>query len=484
MVYDTVVIECSTEGTEGAEVNEFFDGPENVNIKTTLDLVADAKCLHMVRNVDIYVSYPTTPLQGLEAVIERMRGAAGEWAGVRKLVLNLYPWGLEEGDEFPPAADYEDEIASSSSALAALMPRLREITFDDFSETPVICVLYGRLAGFYADQLQVLHGNNPPVAPQDRVFARLRDVKITGFQFESLEGKLPRLDPEVIESLVLKRLAANDMWSMFCADSDGCAITFPRLAHLDLKYRPRFTMDYEQLPDERPWYPQFPAAKRVRISSGDKECHSMDNAVFPNRLESLDISACFGTLSVFAGRKVHVSQNLTLSVDFEPDVNYHSIDIANRMLEAADSCSLRRLEIASMDEIPPELITYMGLTHLDLNGPTNADDVMELICRLPHLVDLRVGSLTLTDAQTDFSIPECTEHEPVAPLNTQIRSFDINFVGQGELSDLGNQMLTYLLLKIPTLKSITTPFVPKKHRQAIIDKYVQWYPHLANVKLV
>ncbi|KAJ2697808.1 hypothetical protein H4R19_005638, partial [Coemansia spiralis] len=104
-----------------------------------------------------------------------MRGAACEWAGVRKLELGLNVWGWEESELSLPAADNEDEIASVSSALAALMPGLREIDFYDFQRAPIARVLIGQLVGFYADQLQVLHSSNQIVVPQDRVFARLRD---------------------------------------------------------------------------------------------------------------------------------------------------------------------------------------------------------------------------------------------------------------------------------------------------------------------
>ncbi|KAJ2693666.1 hypothetical protein H4R19_005990, partial [Coemansia spiralis] len=165
MVYDTVVIKCGTEDT---------DGPETVDIETTLNLVVDAKCLHMVRKVVIDVCYWTTPFQGLKAATERMRGAAGECAGVRKLELSLNASSSGQRELNLPATDYEDEIASVSSALAALMPELREIKFGDFKQTPIVRVLCGQLVGFYADQLQVLHVSNSVIVPQDRVFARLR----------------------------------------------------------------------------------------------------------------------------------------------------------------------------------------------------------------------------------------------------------------------------------------------------------------------
>ncbi|KAJ2714446.1 hypothetical protein H4R19_001725, partial [Coemansia spiralis] len=131
MVYDTVVINYGTKGTED------IDGPENVDIKTALDLVVDAKCLNAVRRVVIDVRYQTSPLQGLKAVAERMHGAASEWAGMRKLELSLNAWGSGDRELNVSAADREDEIASVGSRLTALMPGLRELKFDDLLKAPV-----------------------------------------------------------------------------------------------------------------------------------------------------------------------------------------------------------------------------------------------------------------------------------------------------------------------------------------------------------
>ncbi|KAJ2710959.1 hypothetical protein H4R19_003488, partial [Coemansia spiralis] len=140
-----------------------------------------------------------------------------------------------------------------------------------------------------------------------------------------------------------------------------------------------------------------------------------------------------------------------------------SIDIANRMLEAADSCRSRKLVIGSMDAIPPELITYTGLTHLQLDGQMNADDVVQLIRRQRRLVSLHIDGLTLGDARTDFSIPESADHEPVPPLDTQVKRLSILRIERGELPELGARVLKYLLLRIPTLRSVTALFVHKEH---------------------
>ncbi|KAJ2713760.1 hypothetical protein H4R19_002085 [Coemansia spiralis] len=181
---------------------------------------------------------------------------------------------------------------------------------------------------------------------------------------------------------------------------------------------------------------------------------------------------------------LHVSRNLTIFVTSKSDVNNRRIGIANRMLEAADSCHSRKLVIGGMGAISLKIVTYTGLTHLHFNGMMKADDVMQLIRRQRNLVDLHVNDLKLADVQTDFSIPECTEHEPVAPLDTLLRGLTIRNGYAPMTTHLAFSMLKYLLLRIPTLNSVTMQFVPVEQIQAFIDEYVQWYPHLANIKLM
>ncbi|KAJ2709369.1 hypothetical protein H4R19_004289, partial [Coemansia spiralis] len=112
------------------------------------------------------------------------------------------------------------------------------------------------------------------------------------------------------------------------------------------------------------------------------------------------------------------------------------------------------------------------------------DDVVEIIRRQPHLVSLIAMDLQVADIQTDFSIPACVEHEPVVPLDTQIRKLKFPFHNFTDLSALAAPMLKYLLLKIPTLRHVVAGMESPNSIQEFVDGYLQWYPHLANVKLV
>ncbi|KAJ2716408.1 hypothetical protein H4R19_000667 [Coemansia spiralis] len=471
MAYDTVFIKCGTQG------ESYENGPEDVDIATSLDLLVGAKCHHLARELRIDVHFQADPLPGFKAAISRLREVCDEWVGVRKLSIGLHLEKWVPHYRGPRVANHEADIASIGSDLAALLPGVREICIGGHKQLEATCVMLGRLVGLYSHQLQVLHSKHALAMPQDRVFNQLRDVSIGNALSDELEHQLPRLDPEVIESLVLGRFMPDEVWSMFCADPDCHETTFPRLTDLSVTFCPSFPNP------ESPWALQFPAAKRVCIESYDPNCLSMANAVFPACLESLEVSAGLGLLRAFASARVRVTQGLAIYEVSDPDHNDDMFGIINSIFDAAGPCRLTNLYVGGVDPVPLDLFTYTGLTHLSLSMLTSVGDVMSHIRTQPRLVSLEIDYLSLADIQADFSIPDNADHEPVAPLDTQLRELTI-YVGHGpEPAELAYAMLKYLLLKIPTLSLVTTGGVSQQPIQDFIDEYAQWYPHLANIKL-
>ncbi|KAJ2716506.1 hypothetical protein H4R19_000605 [Coemansia spiralis] len=477
VVYNTVFFSC------GIQSYSSDSGPTSRDIKSMVDLVVGAKCLHVVKKIMIYVNYRRDALPGLKAVIDRICEAADAWTGVRNLELNFVPFNWTPDPRIPLVADYESDIDSATSAFAALMPGLHRIKIVDIMQTQVTCELFGRLIGLYSDQLQVLHSSHALAAPQDRVFGKLKDLRIDAIHSGVLDCQLPRLNPEVVESLVLKWLTTNDMWSMFCNGPDEHAITFPRLTNLRLVYPSGRAMSPEQSSRERPWALRFPAAKRVRIICDDGECPSMANAVFPTNLESLDVNARLDLLQAIAGAKTEVSQSLVLHTSYASGEDSVKFDTINRIFAAAGQCRSRALVITNAYVVPLELFTYTGLTHLRLRGPASVDQVMHHIRTQPQLSSLDVANLIAAETQTDITIPMRGEHELVAPLDTKIRALSISTVRGHDPEDLLFPMLKYLLLTIATLRHVVAHRDSKQLRR-FVEKYVQLYPHLANPKVV
>ncbi|KAJ2712816.1 hypothetical protein H4R19_002562 [Coemansia spiralis] len=174
MAYDAVFIKCGTQGKSRE------NGPENVDITTSLDLIIGAKCCHLARELRIDLHFQADPLPGFKAAISRLREACDEWVGVRKLLIGLHLEKWVPNYRGPLAVDREDDIGSISSDLAVLLPGVREICIGGYKQSGATGELLGRLVGLYSHQLQVLHSKHALTMPQDRVFNRLRDVSIGG----------------------------------------------------------------------------------------------------------------------------------------------------------------------------------------------------------------------------------------------------------------------------------------------------------------
>ncbi|KAJ2711884.1 hypothetical protein H4R19_003037, partial [Coemansia spiralis] len=101
----------------------------------------------------------------------------------------------------------------------------------------------------------------------------------------------------------------------------------------------------------------------------------------------------------------------------------------------------------------------------------------------PRLESLKVDNPQFDNIQTDFSIPASTAHEPVAPLDTQLKELSFIMSSGWQMSELAVPMIKYLLLKLPTLRILDPGSIPKEPIQAFIAKYAQWYPHLEKVML-
>ncbi|KAJ2708305.1 hypothetical protein H4R19_004818, partial [Coemansia spiralis] len=208
----------------------------------------------------------------------------------------------------------------------------------------------------------------------------------------------------------------------------------------------------------------------------------MERAVFPATMEVLICTAPDTLYQALAAAQLHVTRRLDLHTWLLYDEDASKVAAANSILKAADSCEFKCLSIAHTARFPPELVTYKRLTELVWSVSASVEDMMAHIHSQPHLEILTVDSLVLTNVQTDFSIPSSAERELVAPLDTQISKLTIGVDEESEAPELEIPMVKYLLLKIPTLAYVQVSEHLLQPIYTFVDRYVQQYPHLANVE--
>ncbi|KAJ2777292.1 hypothetical protein H4R18_005220 [Coemansia javaensis] len=291
IVYSTVAIQYGSDPEDAKEDNKVAtqrgSDPGDAKVATNLGLVASAGCAQAVGRIEIRVFHAVDPFPGLAEVIRLMRTAAEEWSGARTLAISMNP-DTRVFDKFKVnVGEYEDEIGRTSAGLAATMPGVRHVVFDEYETNFIARKLYGQLAAFYSGQLRSMLSQHPITVHPDCTFKQLEHAKIwhqgrDGYQH-------PRVDPRNLVSLRLPDWPSAHSWAPFSADCGTDTIEFPSLKRLEATY---FNIGMENETEEDQSCNKrlhFPALQVLSVNCSENDCPLLRYAVLPPRMDAVDI---------------------------------------------------------------------------------------------------------------------------------------------------------------------------------------------------
>ncbi|KAJ1726630.1 hypothetical protein LPJ61_005058, partial [Coemansia biformis] len=231
MVYKYAFIRCTAMMSYSGQDN---DDEDTAGISTNLGLVDSAGCVDAVKTVELVACPLFTPFLGISAAIRRMRKAAETWNSVRALELNVRVAIHRFEAQSIKVADYESDIASVCDSLAAMVPNVHELKLVGKGTNNIAQAIYGRLAGHYTEQLEVLASDQPIDVPHGRPFAQLKHVALSGYRGSGF--LFPFMNPESIEHLELDRVPASHSWGAFHVGSENIVAVLPKLRRLCVNY--------------------------------------------------------------------------------------------------------------------------------------------------------------------------------------------------------------------------------------------------------
>ncbi|KAJ1724105.1 hypothetical protein LPJ61_005773, partial [Coemansia biformis] len=477
-MYGTVYVHYVASGA-GAGVDDRYNHSgryttEDGTVSANVDLVAASDCLNAVKRVVVDVNYTSDPLPGLRAVTERLRAVAGTWHRVRALELSMRSSVSRLHRHSADAAEHMGDIEKVGNALSAIFPGLRELKLGETSNNRITRALYEQLVGHYANQLMVLYSKHPVTVPYGRQLEQIKVVAIDGDDFPGYQ--LPRMRPDNIESMLLKWLPASHSWAAFRADGDSQAIEFPRLRRLGVSYSgPNKTnVVVGQHLDDGPRALQFPALRHLAIENPQTVCPLLKHAVFPSRLESIEIVASTAMLEQVASIALPETRSLAIHIPSQARGGASALPNAKRILDRAGGCKKKELVVGDTSlQVPPEDIAGTGLTRLVVAAPTCVDSMFGFIDTHPDLDSLTLSNLALDEIVSDISIPESGARALMAPLDTRIRTLSFKIRRQLYSPDLAIPVAKYLLLRIPTLAEFFAPEIPRRPIVDFISEHVQ-----------
>ncbi|KAJ1720243.1 hypothetical protein LPJ61_006190, partial [Coemansia biformis] len=227
---DSLTIRCGIRKLSGYENNldaYAVSESENVEVATSLNLVDDVGGADAVRRVVIELNYVSNPFPGFKAVIDRLGKVACNWEKVQTLEVEMRPDIGHSNSRHASVADHATDIIEVGDALAMMFSEASKLKLSGTCVNPIARALYGRLSGWYTDQLQELCSIYPVVLAHDRPFTQLRNVSIQG---EGIPGyQPPRMATGSLESLTLDGFYNYHSWASFAADGDSRIVEFPKL---------------------------------------------------------------------------------------------------------------------------------------------------------------------------------------------------------------------------------------------------------------
>ncbi|KAJ1725321.1 hypothetical protein LPJ61_005654, partial [Coemansia biformis] len=232
---DSLTIRCGIRKLPGYENNldaYAVSESENVDVATSLNLVDDVGGADAVRRVVIELNYVSNPFPGFKAVIDRLGEVACNWEKVQTLDVEMRPDIGHSNSHHASVADHATDIIEVGDALAMMFSEASKLKLSGTCVNPIATALYGRLSGWYTDQLQELCSIYPVVLAHDRPFTQLRNVSIQG---EGIPGyQPPHMATGSLESLTLDGFYNYHSWASFAPDGDSRIVEFPKLTGLSV----------------------------------------------------------------------------------------------------------------------------------------------------------------------------------------------------------------------------------------------------------
>ncbi|KAJ2767562.1 hypothetical protein IWQ56_003279 [Coemansia nantahalensis] len=344
-----------------------------------------------------------------------------------------------------------------------------------------VSLFFEQLAGHYAGQLRRFNCDYPAALPQDRRFAQLRRVWITGR--ETGDYTLPYMDPAILEELCIYNAPPSFDLGVFGTGNGSSDIVFAALERFELSYR----QSGSPQPTHQEVGPRrfhFPHLRNVHIRCHFDRCSAVENAVFPAAVDSFSIAGSSVLLPAVAAMPLPSTRDLDVYVVRRSGSTRNVFAAVDGILSSTRPS--HKVQLCTQDErlpVPPECIAFFGLTKLVIYAPTRTRTIFELVQKLPRLVILAVFTWTLDDFLPDIAVPAPAEHEPIPPFNTKIRALHLGRQPLDEGQEQATLAVQYMMLRMPSLMDIYVDRVSAVQLGAFVSGYSRWYPHLPSVDM-
>ncbi|PIA16925.1 hypothetical protein COEREDRAFT_86678 [Coemansia reversa NRRL 1564] len=487
LVYNRVYLSYYDQSEDTSIVDdEPVETIKGAKTKTNLDLFVINNCASLARYADIRILFTSNAFKGLNQTIERMKSVLKTWSGIKTLSLTLvndvYFVEHQVTAELYDAA----QINQLTKELYNLIPGILNLRLKGSRLDRTNKHLYGKLAGYYNNQLKQLSSRHAIGLSDNIYFAQISKLDIL---LNSENGyKLSQMCTTSLVHLNIRGVPVNYRWASFKTNNDVEQIVFPHLKTFNISYlssTPSVDRTGTELYNNGRLKIHFPVLTKLHLWSPLGHCELLASAIFPEKMDTFDVLGSSKTMQVLSNMRIPQVKKLYLNVaSTTSNIRHATLQLINKILENSPGSKKNKLIIHEDSiQIDPAVIEWSQLTLLHIGAQINMDIALKVIAKLPNVDELTFYNFVAENIPEEaFALKNTSGcHNKLEALNSSITKLMLGHNELGHSKDAVITVIKYLSVRLESLSLFGAQVAFDTDMSEFVNDYSHIYPNLTNV---
>ncbi|KAJ2083822.1 hypothetical protein H4R24_000474 [Coemansia sp. RSA 988] len=202
-------------------------------------------------------------------------------------------------------------------------------------------------------------------------------------------------------------------------------------------------------------------------------------------MDILDVLGSSETMRLLSNMRIPLVKKLSLNVaTATSSINHGTLESINKILKNSPECRINRLIVNEYTIIiDPTVIEWSRLTLLHIGAPTNMDNALKIIAKLPNLVELMFYNFVPEAIPEEaLALDKGSEfHSKLAPLNSTITKLMLGYDALDYSEDSVLAVIKYLSVRLELLSLFGAQVAFDTDMTEFVNGYSDIYPNLTNV---
>ncbi|KAJ2704408.1 hypothetical protein H4R19_005243, partial [Coemansia spiralis] len=336
--------------------------------------------------------------------------------------------------------------------------------------------------------LQLLECRVAMCLPSALEFASLTVLSIDFSSGSGSDFSIPRVAPAALVSLLLTGIRSYSIWSSIGGGPDAAEAVFSSLTHLRISYG--FGV-FDPAQSTRPCSARlvFPRLKCLAVKNVYSYCPVIAHGVFPRQLDLLETECSASVLGLLGKIRFQSLRRATIAVVCDDAELPRVLQDTSRVAAATaggGSATTKISVLSGQIDARNVDIDWSATTTIQALASVSFGAMLAILARAPALRELMVHDLALDGRAVHAAALalEGLERCPLPYLPSKVTHLLLGHRPYTYSVDMAVAATKYLLLRLPSLKKLTTFHIPLAPIVEFVNAHKAQHPHLEGVELV